>query len=62
MNQRTKIVDYQLPNIFNDVNFLLNDIKCKDTGLNIDIKMLKGDKGPTGKMNTLEYAALYLTP
>ena len=36
---------------------MLDAIKCKDTYLNVAIAMVKGDKGPTGKMNKIEDAA-----
>ena len=55
-------VDHQILNELTHVNLLLNAIECKDTGLNAAISMLKGDKGPTGKMNKFKYYAAYLTP
>ena len=47
----------QLPNELTCVNLLLNDIEFKDLGLNAAILMVKGDTGPTRKMNKFEDAA-----
>ena len=57
MTQCAKLVDYQLSNEFNRVNFLLSAIECKDPGLNADISMVKGEKGSTRKMNKFEDSA-----
>ena len=62
ITQCIKHVGYKIPNELNYMNFLLDDIGCKDPGLNAVIAMVKCDKVPTGKMNKLKYAAAYLTP
>ena len=61
MKQCAKHVDDQLPNQLTRVNLLPDDIKCKDTGLNAAIPMVKCNKGPTRKTNKFEYEAAYLT-
>ena len=62
MTQCAKHVDYQLTNELTRENFLLDAIKCKDSGLNVGIAMVKGDKGPTRNMNKFKYSSAYLTP
>ena len=62
MTQYAEDVDYQIPNKLTCVNFLLGAIEFKYFGLNAAIGMVKGDKGPTGKMNKFKDAAAYLTP
>ena len=56
MNQCDEHVDYQVTNELTYADFLINDIKCKDPGLNADIAMVKGYRSPTGKMNKFEDA------
>ena len=62
MIQCAEHVDSQLPNELTRVNFLLNYIEFKDSGLKEAILMAKGNKGPTRKMNTSKDAAAYITP
>ena len=62
MTQCSEHVDYQLPKTLTRINFLLDGVECKVPGQNKAIAMVKGDKGPTRKINKFEYAAAYLTP
>ena len=62
MTQYADHVGYQLTNELTRVNLLPDATKFKDTILNAGISMVKGDKGPTWKMNKFEDAAAYLTP
>ena len=62
ITQCAKHVDYQIPQKLTGVNFLIDDIECKYSVLNVAIVMVKFDKGPTGKVNKSEDAAAYFTP
>ena len=61
MTQCDEYVDYQLPNELARTNFLIDAIEYKDTGLNSDIEMVKGDKVTTVKKNELKYSTAYIT-
>ena len=62
MTQCEEQVDYQLPKELTCVNFLLDATKCKDPGLNTDIVMVKGKKGPNVKTNKSKDTKAYITP
>ena len=62
MQQCAQHVQFQLPNEFTRVGYLLDAIECSDAGLQAGIALVRADDGPDGKMNDFEAAASFLLP
>ena len=53
-------IQYQLPNEFSRVGFLLDAIQCNDAGLQAAMASIKTDTGPEGMRNDFEASAAHL--
>jgi hypothetical protein len=62
MTQCAQHVQFQLPNEYTRVGYLLDAIQTSDAGLQAAIAAIRTDHGPTGKLNNFEDAATYLLP
>ena len=55
-------IQYQLPNEYSQVGFLLDAIQCADAGLQATMASVKTDNGPNGLRNNFERAISHLLP
>jgi hypothetical protein len=62
MQQCADHVDFQLPNEYTRVGFLLNAIQCSDASLQAALANVSSDDGPGGKRHDFEATASYLLP
>ena len=62
MVQCAEHVDFKLPSAQTRVKYLLDAIKCSDSGLQAAMAMIRNNDGPTGKLNDFELTAAYLLP
>ena len=62
MSAFTEHVQYQLPNEYSRVGFLLDAIQCTDAELQATMASVKTDNGPNGLQNNFESAISHLLP
>ena len=55
-------MQFQLPNEYTRVGYLLNSIQSSDPNLHASIANVYGDTGKGGKQNGFESSALYILP
>ena len=60
MSACTEHVQYQLPNEYSQVGFLLGAIQCAHAGLQATMASVKTDNGPNGLRNNFERAVSHL--
>jgi hypothetical protein len=62
MCQCAQHVNFQLPNEYTRVTFLLNGIDCNDAPLQAAMALVQNDTAVTGKMNDFEAMASFILP
>jgi len=62
MQQCAEYVDFQLPNEFTRVGYLLDAIETSDASLQAAMALVRNDTAPGGKRNNFEAAASFLLP
>ena len=62
MSSCTEHIQYQLPNEWSRVGFLIDAIQCANAGLQATMASVKTDNGPHGLQNNFERAVSHLLP